>query len=97
MGKKKVIDDGGPAFPSEQGHMPDGTWNQTWKPGMSLRKFYAGLAMQGFIMQGNHEEVLANAKQFDGGNVPMHVARVALEFADAMIAALKEDSDGQET
>lgn len=34
-------EDGGPAFPGEQGHIPDGTWNQTWDPGMSLRQYAA--------------------------------------------------------
>lgn len=36
--------DGGPAFPGQQGHLPDGTWNQTFDPGMSLRDCFAVLA-----------------------------------------------------
>ena len=40
--------DGGPAFPGEQGHCPDGTWNQTWNPGMTLRQYYAGQALAGY-------------------------------------------------
>lgn len=35
------INDGGPAFPSEQGTSPEGTWNQTFDPGMSLRDYFA--------------------------------------------------------
>lgn len=35
------IDTGGPAFPSEQGHIPDGTWNQTYDPGMTLLDEFA--------------------------------------------------------
>lgn len=37
--------DGGAAFPGEQGHIPDGTWNQTFDPGMSLRDWFAGQAL----------------------------------------------------
>ena len=39
--------DGGPVFPSEQGHIPDGTWNQTYNPGLSLRDYFAGQALAG--------------------------------------------------
>lgn len=35
-------DDGGPAFPTEQGFKPNGEWNQTYEPGMSLRDWFAG-------------------------------------------------------
>lgn len=41
-------DTGGPAYPvpgSEQGHIPDGTWNQTYEPpieGMTLLDYFAG-------------------------------------------------------
>jgi hypothetical protein len=37
---------GGPAFPSEQGHNPDGLWNQTYDPGMTLRDWFAGQALE---------------------------------------------------
>ena len=36
-----------PAFPSEQGTHQDGTWNQTYDPGMSLRDYFAGQALAG--------------------------------------------------
>ncbi|HSW61742.1 MAG TPA: hypothetical protein VLH56_00245 [Dissulfurispiraceae bacterium] len=42
---KEVKDDGGPVFPSEQG-MINGTWNQTYEGGMSLRDECAMRAMQ---------------------------------------------------
>lgn len=29
----------GPAFPTEQGSAPDGTWNQTYDPGITLRQY----------------------------------------------------------
>ncbi len=44
-----TTNDGGPAFPSEQGHIPDGTWNQTYESGMSLRDWFAGQALAGTI------------------------------------------------
>lgn len=37
----KHDDGGGSAYPSEQGHIPDGTWNQTYEPGMSVRQYAA--------------------------------------------------------
>ena len=40
----KEYDDGGPAFPTEQGHCPDGLWNQTFDPGMTLWDHYAAAA-----------------------------------------------------
>lgn len=40
---------GGPAFPGEQGHIPDGTWNQTWNPGLTVRQYYAAAALTGIL------------------------------------------------
>jgi len=42
-----MANDGGPAFPSEQGHTPFGTWNQTYESGMTLRDWFAGQALIG--------------------------------------------------
>ena len=33
-----------PAFPCEQSQNQDGTWNQTYETGMSLRDYFAGQA-----------------------------------------------------
>jgi hypothetical protein len=41
---EQPINDGGPAFPGEQGHTPDGLWNQTWEPGLSTRDYFAAHA-----------------------------------------------------
>jgi hypothetical protein len=43
------MNDGGPAFPSEQGHTPKGTWNQTYNFGMSLLNWSAGQALCGLL------------------------------------------------
>ena len=42
------VNDGGPAFPGEQGNIPAGTWNQTWCGGMSLRDWFAGQALTAY-------------------------------------------------
>jgi hypothetical protein len=72
------IDDGGAAFPSEQGHNPDGTWNQTWKPGMSLRDWFAGQTLAGMIADSEWYAQSATT-----------VAMRAYQLADAMIAVSK--------
>lgn len=42
-------DYGGPAFPCEQHECSDGSWNQTFFPGMTLRHWFAGRALQGIL------------------------------------------------
>ena len=34
--------DGGSAFPGSQPELQDGTWDQQWDPGMTMRQWYAG-------------------------------------------------------
>ena len=73
--------DGGPAFPSEQGHTPEGTWNQTYDPGMSLRDWFAG------------QTLAALMPDFIPGTTPHagaywdSIARDAFACADAMLRA----------
>jgi len=67
--------DGGPAFPGEQGHVPGGTWNQTFESGMSLRDFFAAHALTGMLAD------KTPAKYYD------EIAGHAYRFADAMLAA----------
>ena len=62
------------AFPAEQSMNPDGTWNQTISFGMTLREWYAGLAMQEMI--GLEGWTCAD------------VAREAIAYADALIREL---------
>ena len=68
---------GGPAFPVEAPRF-DGTQHSE---GMTLRDWFAGLAMQGR---------LANSDRFEGS--AGREAKEAYEFADAM---LKERENGQ--
>lgn len=63
---------GGPAFPCEQGHIPDGTWNQTFESGMSLRDYFAAKAMQAI---------------YPDGSVHSSMAKEAYQMADEMLKA----------
>jgi hypothetical protein len=80
----KIIDDGGPVYPSAQPHCPDGSWNQTYEPGVTLRDHFAGQAMPA-IISGWIESIPAPGETWDG-----MIARLAYEVADAMIRARGE-------
>ena len=49
------IDDGGPAFPTEQSVFPQGM------QGMSLRKWFAGQALAGLVGHSEHRLMSAHA------------------------------------
>lgn len=77
-----------PAFPSEQGHIPDGTWNQTYNPGMSLRDYFAAKALPHACAR---ERYLIDKY---GDKLTSHVAAaaaLAYEIADAMLAEGNRD------
>ena len=79
------VDDGGPAFPFP-GIPTDGTdipWMMPPFPGMSLRDWFAGMAMQGVIADSGWEPIVRS-----DGITP--VSEVAYAIADAMLAARKE-------
>lgn len=78
---EKKIEDGGPAFPSEQGCTDQG-WNQTYAPGMSLREWYAGQALIGIIV--GNAIIDANRQEQSRAN-PETFAAVAQEIANAML------------
>ncbi len=98
------IDDGGPAFPfvpNEQRQLQDGRWDQNGDagdPGMSLRDWFAGMALQGIISKCKYKEVHESVTHCE------HLTRVtagAYDYADAMLARrkqkprkLKGDNDG---
>jgi len=77
--------DGGPAFPRPRGCAKDETdtmlYNDAHK-GMTLRQWYAGMALQGLLASGLHNNM---------GGIG-HVRTLANEYADAM---LKEGSHDQ--
>ena len=72
------IKDGGSAFPSEQGHTPEGLWNQTFEPGMSLRDWFAGQALAACQITPNEGDAIWLEQ---GG-----AARI-YQIADAMLKA----------
>ena len=65
---------GGRAFPSEQTTSPSGHWNNTYRPGMTLRDYFAGQALVGMA---DYYIAEAEAEMY---------ARRAYLLADAMLA-----------
>jgi len=65
-------EDGGSAFPSEQGHTNEGLWNQTYNSGMTLRDWFSGKALESGMCP-------HNACEFDA------VAGWCGSMADAML------------
>ena len=74
---QKPIDDGGPAFPCNS---PNG---KETHPGMSLRDWFAGMAMQGMLAVSSVQSTLTH-DAIRGGT------KTSFEIADAMLAAGKE-------
>ena len=68
-----TIDNGGPAFPVGSGDMRDPV-------GMTLRDYFAAMALQGAMAGGSIRSGTTNAE----------IATVAYGLADAMLAARKE-------
>jgi hypothetical protein len=83
-----LSNDGGSAFPCEQGHCPDGTWNQTFDPGMSLRDYFAAQALP---LIGSAPVPDWQLKVWFGNRGGLTreeiAARAAYEYADAMLKA----------
>jgi hypothetical protein len=74
-------DNGGLAFPSEQGFDLEGKWNQTYDPGMSLRDYFAGQALAG-ILAGGFADTIPHDDVGGGSDAAFY----AYQYADAMIA-----------
>ena len=70
------INDGGPAFPLPASTQPNGE-HQWHEYGMSLRDYFAGQFLAGFV-----------STQYQGSQ-PCNMATQAYEHADAMIEARK--------
>ena len=68
-----------PAFTNEQHQNQDGTWNQTFEPGMSLLEYYAGEAMKAIIIGNHADECVISTK----GAVGM--SKDAFNVAEAMV------------
>ena len=77
----KYPNDGGPVFPSQQDRVPDGQWNQTWCPGMSLRAWLAG-------------QSLAGQRAGEPDSASAVLARCAVADADAVLIELERPLPG---
>lgn len=82
-----TIDNGGPVFPTSEehdvmdGNAPNGTrTDRYFEGGMSLRDYYAGQAMQGYLQMPNPE----------ARENPDKCAAWAYDQADSMIARKRE-------
>ena len=61
--------------------------------GITKREYFAGLAMQGILASVQSVELRQIGKD-RSWNVPNVVAKTAVDYADALIDALNEDTDG---
>lgn len=82
-----IRDDGGAAFPCQQGECSDGTWNQTYDPGMTLRDFFAAKALQAYLSHPQNIAGVVRAGQKRDMSPQDFVAIAAYEYADAMLKA----------
>lgn len=78
--------DGGPAFPCSTWELKDGVQIGTPVSGMSLRDWFAGLAMQQMCAGPGARMVADQDDRYDQTNWKYIVASNAYMFADAMIA-----------
>lgn len=83
MGK---IDDGGPAFPLSIKHFED--YDDHPQTGMSLRHWFAGMAMQGFCVQ--------STGAYDKGPCNEAIVERSCLISDLLIATLRKDGDPNE-
>jgi len=89
-----LINNGGPAFPRGTKWALDGSICQKGSVGMTLRDWFAGLAMQSQVMTdmvpGAACDALVNAA-IDAEECPaFRLAKNSYSIADAMLAARKE-------
>jgi hypothetical protein len=75
------------AFPTEQGTDPNGCWNQTWEPGMTMREYFASMALTA-------AEKRTRNLTFIGWDMEARlIAECALRIADALIAELNKEKE----
>lgn len=85
-----MANDGGRAFPGIAYHKDgDGNIQATYAElGMTLRQWYAGMALQGVIASGKDMEILGREC---GMSASSAVAIICLQTADAILKAEKSD------
>ena len=67
------------AFSCEQGTDPNGSWNQTFEPGLTKREYFAAMALQGVL-----------ASMTEDTYHPLTAARNAVEAADELLKRLEQ-------
>ncbi len=77
------IDDGGPAFPSEHGNVPENVGQHGRANGVSMRDYFAAQAMPQ-IFHAVGFKAVAKVGGIEGSGI---IAIAAYELADAMIEA----------
>ena len=86
-------DDGGHVYPSAQPECLDGSWNQTFDPGIKLRDWLIGQNIKGLLSN----PAIMTPERFEdvwrGTRGGKHIVQVAEAHADAALAARKETSD----
>lgn len=78
------MSNGGPAFPTPLQFDANGNEINVALPGMSLRDWFAGMALQGIIAHGSDAPLLDVANGSRGGLIE---AKAAYIWADAMLNA----------
>lgn len=96
-----MAEDGGPAFPfipNQQMMLPNGTWDQNTdfgEPGMTLRQWYAGLAMQSIasaqLTDDNVRAANVKIAREEKCSITELCTSAAYDYADAMIAHEAKD------
>ena len=86
------VNDGGPAYPYRccEGPGQDKTYH--FAPGMSLRDWFAGMALQGLLSGDAHPDV----DPMSILNSPEKRAKCAYMLADAMLAARQPQPDQEQ-
>lgn len=91
------IDDGGPAFPHLQKTVSPHTGDHRWEitesyPGMTLRDWFAGQAMQALVSDPEwREQWVQGSWSAAHGNA----AEIAYQYAEAMIAEKRKREEGK--
>ena len=74
-----AMNDGGPAFPRDTKWILDGSVSQSGSKGMSLRDWFAGMALQGLLA--------GNTGEYSSESYARNSSAHAYQVADAMLAA----------
>lgn len=79
-----IKNDGGPAFPAPYDLHHTHTGQPTGDSGMSLRDWFAGMALHGLLADG---KLTPAARQHGEHGAIASISGVAFQFADAMLKA----------